>query len=125
MDLLTLVQTLHYEAKLPGSAPAAVTGNSGRAADLVRWTIEAWKDIQREKDGRWKWLRSDWYVDTVSGTPDYAYGDCTDVDTTDVIDRFHAWDMDEEEPPFIYLVSDGEESERELGIYPKDRSHSL
>ena len=116
MDLLALVQSLHYEAKLPGSPPDAVTGQSGRAADLVRWAIEAWNDIQREKDSRWKWLRSDWTLDTVADDPSYVFGDCTDVADAAAISRFLAWDLDDEIAPFIYLVSDGEVTERELPI---------
>ena len=118
MELLDLVQSLHYEAKQPGSPPDAVTGQTGRAADLVRWAIEAYNDIQREKDGRWKWLRSDWTVNTVADTASYAYGVITDVAAAAVITRFRAWDLDEESPPFIYLVSDGVATEGELPITP-------
>jgi len=116
VDFLALVQSLHYEAKLPGSAPSAVTGQSGRAADLVRWTAEAYNDIQRELDGRWKWLRSNWTVNTVDGTQTYDPSDCTDVDDAAVITRFSAWDFDDEELPFIYLVSEGVATERELPV---------
>ena len=116
MEFLELVQSLHYEAKLPGSAPSAVTGLSGRAADLVRWTAEAYNDIQREHDSRWKWLRSNWTVNTVDGTQTYDPGDCTDVDDAAVITRFSSWDFDDEELPFIYLVSEGVATERELPV---------
>ncbi len=116
MELLELVQSLHYEAKFPGSPPDAVTGQSGRAADLVRWAIEAYNDIQREKDSRWKWLRSDWTLNTVDGTQSYATGAVTDVGDDAVITRFLAWDLDDENPPFIYLVSEGQATERELAL---------
>lgn len=116
MDYLDLVQSLHYEAQLPGSAPAAVTGQSGRAADLVRWVAEAWNDIQRDNNGRWKWLRGDFTLQTVADTADYAYTDATDVDTAAAITRFRRWDLDRRDPPHIYLVSDGEEFERRIDI---------
>ncbi len=116
MELLELVQSLHYEAGQPGSPPDAVTGQSGRAADLVRWAIEAYNDIQRDKDGRWKWLRSDWYVDTVDGTQSYAPSDCKEASTDDAISRFRAWDLDDENPPFIYLSSEGVATENELAV---------
>jgi len=116
VEFLDLVQLLHYEAKLPGAPPDAVTGQSGRAADLVRWTAEAWNDLQREKDGRWKWRLSDWTFDSAADDADYTYGEITDVDAAAVITRFHAWEFDEEAPPLIYLVSDGKATENELPV---------
>jgi hypothetical protein len=110
------VQSLHYEAKLPGTPPAAVTGQTGRAADLVRWYAEAYNDIQRERDGKWKWLLGDFTLDTVASTPSYAYTACTDVDTALAIARFRAWELDCRAAPFIYLVSEGEATETEIVI---------
>jgi len=116
VELLDLVQSLHYEAKLPGSPPDSVSGQSGRAADLVRWAIEAYNDIQREKDSRWKWLRGDWTLDTTADDSIYAPTDCTDVADDSAISRFLAWDLDDESRPFIYLTSDTVSTERELPI---------
>jgi len=117
LNLLTIVQSLHYEAKLAGSAPTSVTGQTGRTADLVRWAIEAYNDIQRDRDGKWNWLRSDWYVDTVASTSSYAYTVVYDTSAAAFISRFRAWDLDEREPPLIYLSSAGEVTERELAIH--------
>lgn len=117
MTLLEIVQELHREAKQPGSAPSAVTGQSGRVADLVAWAIEAWNDIQREKDGKWKWMRKAFTLDTVADDPSYEFGDCTDVEDAVAITRFRTWDLDERVPPLIYLSSDGQSTERELGIW--------
>ncbi len=114
MNFLALVQSLHYEAKLPGSPPDAVSGQSGRDADLVRWTAEAYNDIQRDMDSRWKWLRSDWTVDTEADTQSYAAAVVTDVEDAAFITRFLAWDVDEENLPFIYLASEGITTEREI-----------
>lgn len=116
MNLLELVQTLHREARLPGSPPSGLEGLSGRALDLLNWTIEAWNDVQREKEGRWKWMRKGFTLDTVADNGSYAYGACTDVATAAPIARFRAWHLDPEEPPLIYLVSEGKQSERELAI---------
>lgn len=116
MTLLEIVQRLHYEAKLPGSPPSAVTGQAGRAADLVRWAIDAYNDIQREKDGRWKWLRADFTLDTTASDGTYAYSDCTDVEDAAAISRFRSWHLDQNEPPLIYRVSDGKATEAELVI---------
>ncbi len=119
MDFLALVQSLHHEAKQPGSPPAAVTGQTGRAADLVRWIAEAYNDIQRENDGQWKWLRRDFYVNTVADDQTLASGDCTDTLAAAAIDRFRAWDVqDDDNPPFIYLVSEGVATEREIPHVP-------
>lgn len=118
MELLALVQSLHIEAKLPGTPPSAVTGQTGRAADLVRWTIEAYNDIQRDRDGKWNWLRAEWTLDTVADTASYAPDvlPVKDVATDAAITRFRAWDLDTRSPPFIFLVSDGKATERELLI---------
>lgn len=116
MDLLALVQSLHQEAKLTGAEPDAVTGQTGRDADLVRWSIEAYNDIQRAKDGKWKWLRSGFHVDTVADTASYAFGAVQDTDDSAAITRFRAWDLDPREPPLIFLSADGKVAERELFI---------
>lgn len=118
MNLLGIVQSIHQEAALPGAAPTTVAGQSGRAADLVRWAIEAYNDIQRERNGRWKWLRRKFTLNTVADTISYAYTDCTDVDAATPIARFRDWHFDENEPPLIYLVSDGQSTERKLTIHP-------
>ena len=116
MNLLGIVQSLHYEAKLAGSAPSGVAGQTGRSADLVRWAIEAYNDIQRDKDGKWKWLRGDWYFDTVADTASYAPGAVNDTDTTAIITRFRAWDLDTRELPLIFLSADGQATQREMLI---------
>ena len=114
MNLLALVQSLHVEAKQPGNAPTALATGSGRAADLVRWIVEAYNDIQRDKNGQWKWLRREFNVDTAADDADYAYGEVKDSVLDAVITRFRAWDLDGDDPPYIYKVSDGAASEREL-----------
>lgn len=110
MNLLQIVQALHREAKLPGTAPTALTGLSGRAADLLAWSIEAWNDIQRDHDGQWKWLRGEFTIATVADTIKYTHPGGGS--------RFRAWDLDLREPPLIYLDADGEATERELVIVP-------
>lgn len=121
MDFLTGVQKLHYEARLPGSPPQSVTGQSGRAADLVRWYADAWGDVQRERDGKWKWLKGRFYFDSTSGDQEYVYTDCTDVETAVPIVRHRAWVLEKESPPFIYRVSDGVTTESELGLADWER----
>jgi hypothetical protein len=117
LNLLTIVQSLHHEAKLAGAAPSTVAGQVGRAADLVRWAIEAYNDIQRDRDGKWKWLKGDWYLDTVAATASYAYTAVNDTDAAVAISRFRAWDLDEREKPLIYLSADGQSTQRELEVW--------
>ena len=117
MNLLGIVQSLHQEAKLAGSAPTGVAGQTGRAADLVRWSIEAWNDIQRDRDGKWKWLRSDFTIDTTIDKASYVSTvDATDVDDAALITRFRSWDLDSRQPPLIFLSADGKSTEREMFI---------
>ncbi len=93
-----------------------MAGLDGRDADLVRWAIEAWNDIQRDRDGKWNWLRGNFHVDTVASTASYAFGAVKDTDDDAAITRFRAWDLDKREPPLIYLSADGKVAERELFI---------
>ncbi len=114
MNLLAIVQSLHHEAKLAGDPPSGVSGQTGRAADLVRWAIEAYNDIQRQRDGKWTWLRGDWYFDSVADTASYASSVVYDTDDVAFISRFRAWDLDERETPLIFLSSDGQATQRDL-----------
>lgn len=94
-----------------------VAGLSGRPADLVRWAIEAWNDIQRDRDGKWKWLFSDFTIDTVADQASYIpTTDATDVEAAATITRFRSWDLDSRHPPLIFLSADGKVSEREMFI---------
>lgn len=107
---------MHREGGFPGTAPATVVGQSGRAADLVAWAAEAYNDIQRERNGGWRWLRRPFTVNVIANTASYAYGACTDVKTGLAITRFREWDLDDREPPLIYLVADGKATEKELCV---------
>lgn len=114
MNLQELVETAFLEAKLPGSPPTTVVGQTGRSADVVRWVIAAYNDIQRHK--RWKWMRARFTLDTVADTSEYAYGDCTDVAAAAAITRFREWDLAGDDRPHIYLVSDGEATESKIAL---------
>jgi hypothetical protein len=118
VNTLEIVEALHREAKLPGSAPSTIIDQSGRAADLAAWTIEAWNDIQRERAGQWNWLRRTFTLPLVANTASYAYGAATDVEAAAVISRFRGWDLNPREPVLIYLTADGQVSERELFPLP-------
>lgn len=57
MDYLGLLQRAVRESRVGIPVPSAVTGLSGLAADLARWTAEAWEEIQRENHKQLKCLR--------------------------------------------------------------------
>lgn len=114
MNRLALVQALFRESRLPGTAPASTASQSGRNGDLVAWIDEAWNEIQRSHNGRWRWLRRAFTVDTVADDDDYAYSEVTDVAASAAISRFRDWDLDPDEPPLIYLTSDGISTQGEM-----------
>lgn len=89
---------------------------SGRAADLVQWTIEAYNDLQRDRDGKWKWLLGNFSLSTTANDIDYAYTECTDTDASAAISRFRAWELNKNLPPLIYLTDDGQSTEQELRV---------
>jgi hypothetical protein len=84
-----------------------VSGQIGRAADIVRWYAEAYNDIQRERDGRWKWLYADFQLLPNFPVGAYAYGLATDVAAGGAISRFRSWALDPRNPPLIYRPSEG------------------
>lgn len=54
------------------SSPTAVTGQTGRLGKVVYWVAEAWRRIQGEAGGQWRWLRADFSGALVAGTKRYA-----------------------------------------------------
>lgn len=120
MNFLQGVQALHREAKLSGAAPDAVTGQTGRAADLVAWYAQAWNDIQLDRDGKWRWLRTAFVLTTVADLGAYLHSHANMIDGAagGAITRFRAWDIDSREPPTIYLQSGGTTTIRNLQIEP-------
>lgn len=120
MTFLTGVQTLFYEARLQGSPPSTVTGQSGRAGDLVRWYAQAWDDIQRDRDGKWKWLYANFQLPVASPNYAYAFGSANDIgdngSSNGFITRFRRWDLDPNNPPLIYKNTDGIAAQAQLSI---------
>lgn len=126
MTFLELVQRLYYELRLPGTPPATVTGLTGLNGDLVRWTAEAYKDIQRDHNGRWRWLRGEARLNT-SGVEYYnprAASGYTEVSLSKSIGasfetRFRAWDIaNPDDRPRAYVTADGSSSEYRLIYLP-------
>lgn len=111
MNYLQLCQDLRREVRIPGSGPAAVTGQTGQLADLVAWIADAWTELQGDSTS-WKWMTSRFTVNTVAADDTYAYTDCTDtvVSPAAVISRFSNWrpyDADGTPMFMSYLTSAG------------------
>ncbi len=70
MTYLQLLQALHRESGVAGSAPGSVTGLSGMPAKLAAWIVEAWLDIQASR--KWTFLRAESDVSLTVGVQDYA-----------------------------------------------------
>ena len=46
MNFLSLCQRLRSEARIPGTGPSSVTGQTGELAKIVEWITTAYEDIQ-------------------------------------------------------------------------------
>lgn len=107
MTFLELAQKLFRECEVPGSAPSAVTGQTGQQRRLVDWTADAWNDIQNYSEA-WRWMRRPFTFNTVASDGSYAPSDVTDVDAGSAIARFgHWWAHDLDDPYLAYLTSEG------------------
>ena len=71
MNFLELAQRLHTEAALAGTAPAAVTGQTGMNLKLVNWINTAYENIQELHD-TWFFRRADFSFSTIAGTANYT-----------------------------------------------------
>ena len=119
---LQLSNDLAREAGLSGAAASisAVTGQSGQALRVVEWVQRSYIDIQNRAQ-HWRWLRSTFTVDTVSGTDTYAFGTCTDSRLSATITRFKRWwPYDECGAPNVkrYLTSGGVSGEVWMTFLP-------
>jgi hypothetical protein len=96
-------QDLRRECGVSGTGPSTVISQTGELGRLVNWYKQAWVEIQNKKPS-WRWMRSQFTVQTVSSDDSYAYGDCTDSISSAVISRFKRWYRDDF---YIYLTSAG------------------
>lgn len=118
---LTLSSGTRRECGVPGTGPAAVTGQTGALERIVNWVAQAWTEIQ-QKHPNWRWMRKPFTVNTVSGTDTYAYGSVTDSEAAAVITRFARWLPDDDNHPFqCYLTSGGVGGEYRLIYLPYDQ----
>lgn len=115
---LSLAQEVAADSgTINGTYPAAVTGQTGRLAKIVRYTNLAWRSIQNAH-GAWRWMRSDFTSTAIaSGTRSYTA-------TTLSITRFGEFivrDNTEEDRYTIYLTATGVSDERQLRFMDYDR----
>jgi hypothetical protein len=95
---LALCQKVASDAgTLSDSKPAAVTGQTGYEAKVVRFVQDAWRQIQNAHSS-WLWMQSEFYGNTVASTQRYAYTAFTDRATAATITRFAEWIVDREGP---------------------------
>lgn len=122
---LELCQSLRQECYTSYSnQPTTVAGQTGAMANVVTWISKSYKDIQLRYDN-WRWMRSNFTVNTVASTDSYDYTDCTDTKTGSAISRFsHWWANDPADGFRSYLTSGGVSGQQWLRYleYEKFRS---
>lgn len=106
MNFLELAQRVRQEAGgVAGadSSPSSVTGQLGQLAKVVRWTNDAWMDLQL-KHTDWLWMRKSFTLPLTASLNDYSAADASVTD-------LGQWD---DESMRIYLTSEGVANEAYL-----------
>ncbi len=115
---LDLAKKLRRECGVSNNGPTTVINQTGTLENVVNWTIDSYRDIQLRSTA-WRWMRSNFTVNTVASDDTYAYADCTDTKTGVAISRFSAWWANDKLEPFkIYLTSGGVAGEYWLRYMP-------
>lgn len=71
MTFLELCQFVREQADLNGTGPASVIGQTGEMGLVVRWTQQAWLDIERRHHA-WNFLRKPLSFNTTPGQVEYT-----------------------------------------------------
>jgi hypothetical protein len=98
------------------SQPPAVTGQTGRLADIVRWVRDGWNEIQNAR-ASWKWMRAEFEEQITSAASRY------DAVTDFGMDRFAEWIVFDENgntTVTMFKTSLGATDERFLVYVPWD-----
>jgi len=104
---LQICQDLANDIGIYGGYPSAVTSQTGRLGDIVRWVRDAWTSVQNRRTD-WRWLHHGFTLTTSADDDTYTFGDCTDSTTSSAITRFRRWDIqNDEDRPRIYLSDTG------------------
>jgi len=92
-SFLQLCQKVASESgTVNGTFPSTVVGQTLRLGKIVRWTNDAWRQIQNAS-ATWRWMQSEFSGPTVAGTQRYAYNAAGFVDSiaAAAISRHAAW----------------------------------
>lgn len=116
MNFLQLAQEVARESgTVPGEGkPATVVGQTGRLGDIVRWTKQAWVDIQNYRSG-WRWMLAEWEGNTVAAQQRY-----TTVEMG-IASRFGEWhhvDNEKNSVTSAYLTATGVSDAGRLIYFP-------
>jgi hypothetical protein len=107
MNFLELVQMAARESgTISGTAPAAVTGQSGRLLKFVSWTAQGWTDIQNARSS-WRWMRAEFESPLTAGAPRYTAASFS-------LARWAEW-IGEPDTLTLYRQSEGVADEAALG----------
>lgn len=102
---LELANDVRRECRIAGTGPITVLNQVGQLERVVNWVKNVWTDLQNERTD-WRWMRSDFSLQTVSGTDTYAFDAAGMTDSIDSaeISRFGRWWTEEFQ---VYLTSAG------------------
>lgn len=121
MTYLELCQKFATRSGVIGTAPSAVTGQSGRQAKCVDWIAHAWELIQQLHQSDWKFLHGEWSGSLADGDDTYAASDLN------IASRFGEWKIDRPNdrgglyrPTTLYDPDIGVSDEGELIFIPYD-----
>lgn len=114
MNFLQLCQRVASDSgTVSGDAkPAAVAGQTGRLGKIVRWTNDAWRDIQNARNG-WLWMQEEFENDVLlSGVSTY------NAAAMGISARFADWMIEQSDPLksgfSAYLTATGKDDETPL-----------
>lgn len=110
MTFLEICQMLARESgTIDGNLPLSVNNQTGRLLSVVRWTQEAWRQIQNRRNS-WLWMRGEFEGVTAPGTKRYTPAAMN-------IERFASWRIDDDTMT-VYRQDDGRADERVMLFLP-------
>jgi hypothetical protein len=118
MTFLELCQAVARESgTISGTKPTTVVGQTGRLLNVVSWTAEAYRMIQRERRD-WRWLDAEFSGNTVAAQGDYTPANMG------ITSRFVGWRLGPDHAKnslSAYLTSTGRADEQWMVFYDWER----